>query len=399
MSSSRGWLAMLGATLACLGPPRVAHALQAHMGDMPMRDWDRRGPSPAICRLLSGEPVVVPASAEQAAFGLAPPPLLRVVDARGRHELVIEVGPVDVPAHAMADRSRDLVHQLAYFPLDAWVHGFRLELTDGRGRTVPRRVLHHIDTMRPSARDLFLPVAQRFVALGAETAPERLPSWLVGVPIHAGEPVIVSSMLHNPTDTSYRGVRLRLILAYTPARPLYEVAGFRLDVMFPTGPMEYDLPPGRSVRWWEGSPQVPARIIAMTGHLHQFAEWIALEDRTTGELLWRAEPRVNSAAEVTGMPVWFPRLGLGHRVLPTHRYRVTASYWNPTGHLIREGAMAKVAGIFTPSRPLPPVDVHDPLYQEDLRYVLGSGCGASGQPHLVARVPQTPDPGLGAGAH
>ncbi len=50
-------------------------------------------------------------------------------------------------------------------------------------------------------------------------------------------------MLHNPTDTGYSRVRVRLFLPYTHFRPLREVAGFRLDVMFPTGPMEFDLPP------------------------------------------------------------------------------------------------------------------------------------------------------------
>ncbi len=46
-------------------------------------------------------------------------------------------------------------------------------------------MLHNIDTTRPAARDLFLPVAQRFVALGAETDGQHLPAWLAGVPLPA----------------------------------------------------------------------------------------------------------------------------------------------------------------------------------------------------------------------
>lgn len=384
------------AVLALWAPTRGAHGLPAQMGLMAMDD---RAPRPAICQLLSSDPVTVPANGAALALGLPPAPHLAVWDLPARSELVIEVGPVDVPAHGMPLESRELVYQLAHFPLDAWVHGFRLELTDGHGRAVPRSVLHHIDTTRPAARDLFLPVAQRFIALGSETAPENLPRWLAGVPIHRGEPLLVSTMLHNPTYTAYPGVRVRVILSYTRTRPLYEVAGFRLDVMFPTGPMEYDLPPGRTVRSWEGSPQVPARLVALTGHLHRCAERIELRDATTGELMWRARPRLNRAGDVTGMPVSFLRLGLGRTVYPSHRYRVTASYWNPTATLIPDGAMAKLAGIFTPVRPLAPVKVSDPMYQADLRYLLGLGCSTNVAPEMLAHAPEAHDAHSGHVVH
>lgn len=378
----RTFVALAAATLALLAPTRGAGG-QMHMGQMAM---DEHAPRPAVCELLSFDPVTVPANDDARTMRLAAAPYLTVWDTPARRELVIEVGPVDVPAHGMPAESRELVYQLAYFPVDAWVHGFRLELTDVHGHAVPRQVLHHIDTTRPAARDLFLPVAQRFVALGSETAPENLPAWLAGVPIHRGEPLLVSTMLHNPTTTTYRGVRVRLILGYTRRRPLHDVAGFRIDVMFPTGPMEYDLRPGRTVRSWDGSPQVPARLLALTGHLHRYAEWIELRDVTTGKLMWRARPRVNQAGDVTGMPVAFLRLGLGEVIYPTHRYRVTASYWNPTGRLIPDGAMAKLAGIFAPVRPLAPVDVADPMYQADLRYLLGLGCARGGVPEMLAHA-------------
>ena len=90
---------------------------------------------------------------------------------------------------------------------------------------------------------------------------------------------------------------------------------------------------------------------------------------------------------MTGVPVSFLRWGLGQTVYPTHRYRVTASYWNPTGARISDGAMAKLAGIFAPVRPLAPVDVRDPMYQTDLRYLLGLGCGARAMPEMLAHGP------------
>ena len=164
---------ILGA-VAALTPIRAASPLQGHVGHMDMQ-MDASGPAPAICQLLGSRPVVIPTTLANAR-NVAP--FLRVTDARSLGELVIEVGPVDIPARGMPAESRQLVYQLTRFPLDAWVHGFRLELTDARGRPVPRSVLHHIDTTRPAARDLFLPVAQRFVALGSETGSQNLPGWL-----------------------------------------------------------------------------------------------------------------------------------------------------------------------------------------------------------------------------
>lgn len=379
MTTARARIGRLFAAgvLASLAPAgAAATARQGPAGSPPAMQMSSPAAEGGVCHLLSAEPVVVPMGPSAPGLGPAQSPYLRLADNARRRELVIEVGPVDLPARSMAQHSQELVYQLTYLPFDAWVHGFRVELVDARGHPVPRRVLHHIDTTRPAARDLFLPVAQRFVALGAETRPEHLPGWLAGVPIHRGEPLLVSTMLHNPTSTAYTGVRVRLVLPYTRSRPRLEVSGFRLDVMFPTGPMEFDLPPGRTVRSWEGSPSVAARLLGITGHLHKDAEWLVLEDLTTGAVIWRARPRTDARGELTGMPVSFPRLGLGQPVYPTHRYRITASYFNRTDRTIPEGGMAKVGGIFASRDPLPPVDVRAALYQADLRYLLGLRCGA-----------------------
>jgi len=394
---SRGWprtlwrgarsvLALAVALVATARPGRT-QALAHALGPMVAMPAMGAAAGPGLCRLLSADPVIVPATGDAATEDPATAPYLHLsVDAR-RHELVLEVGPVDLPAHEMAEHSRELVYQLAHFPFDAWVNGFRLELVDAEGRPVPRRVLHHIDTTRPAARDLFLPVAQRFVALGAETRGLRLPGWLAGIPIHRGEPLLVSTMLHNPTATSYAGVRVRLILAYVRLRPLLEVAGFRLDVMFPTGPMEFDLPPGRTVRSWEGSPPVAARLLGITGHVHRYGEWIQVQDLTTGRVIWRAAPRTDARGEVTRMPLSFLGFGLGRWVYPTHRYRITTSYRNPTGRTIPGGGMAKVAGIFTPRGGLPPIEVRDSLYQDDLRHLLGLRCGPDAMMAMAGHLP------------
>jgi hypothetical protein len=95
-------------------------------------------PASGICELLSPATVVVPASGDPLAPRAARSPYLRLFHDRGRHELVIDVGPVDLPPHSMAEHSEELVYQLTHVPFDAWVHGYRAELSDARG--TPRTV-------------------------------------------------------------------------------------------------------------------------------------------------------------------------------------------------------------------------------------------------------------------
>jgi len=311
---------------------------------------------------------------------LVPQRYLRIGDSTAARELVIEVGPVDVPAHSMAPHQRELTYQLTFMPLTAWINGFRVEVVDSLGNALPRWLLHHIVTARPGSRELFIPVTQRFVGIGLETRALRLPAWLAGTALRRGEPLLVNTMFHNPTDTDYHGVRVKLVLAYSHTRPLFEVSPFNVDVMFPIGSKEFDLPPGRTLRVWEGSPAVATRILVLGGHLHRYARWAELVDLTTGAVIWRVRPETDSSGAVTRVPMHVPRLGLGRVIYPAHRYRLIAVYANPTGRTIPRGGMAKIGGLVVPANGgrWPSVDTGDSLYRLDLRRLLRHQCGFEG---------------------
>jgi hypothetical protein len=225
-------------------------------------------------------------------------------------------------------------------------------------------------------------VPARFLAAGMDTKSQDLPAWLIGARIYRNEPLLVSTMLHNPTAQSHAGVRVRLVLPYTRTRPLLEVGGFYMDVKFPVGPKQFDLPPGRSAWTWEGSPAIPATLIGVTGHLHRYAEWLELRDVTTGKRIWRARPNRDHTGRMTTMPVHFLRLGFGYRLEPAHRYRITAVYDNTSGRAIPEGGMAKFAGVVIPAAgaPWPRVDATDPLYQKDVSWMLSEPCAPAVHP-------------------
>jgi len=284
-----------------------------------------------------------------------------------RREIVIEVGPLDLPAGTPDERDLPLAKAVARLPVSGWVHGYRLDLLDAGGTALPRSLLHHLDAARPGYRDLFVPEPQRLVIMGAETPEKTFPAWMVGVPVRAGETVVLGVRLRPVPGRSYHGVTARLTLPYTTRRPDVEVHGFRVDVMFPAGYVEFDLPPGRSVWTWEGSPGFAGRVYALAGHLHRYAESIVLEDVTAEKVLYRAEPgRAGARAEVIELPIKLLRWGRGYVVRPSHRYRLTATYVNPTPSTIAGGGMANVGGIFEALEPIPPLHKAAPSRGEAL---------------------------------
>ena len=69
--------------------------------------------------------------------------------------------------------------------------------------------------------------------------------------------------------------------------------------------------------------------------------------------------------------------GVGVRVEPSHTYRVTAVYDNPTGRVLHDGGMGAIGGLFVPDRDAqwPVVNPADPSYRQDLYDMLHYGEG------------------------
>lgn len=311
----------------------------------------------------------------------APQPGLRVRVDAAHDDVVLEVGPVDLPANG---DHKQLPAYHATIPVDGWLHGYRVEMVDGRGRPVPRATLHHVNVIAPEQRELFSPIMLRVAAAGQETAPVGLPRML-GYRVRRGQQLIVTVMMHNPTATDYHGVTLRMHFGYTPGNAVLKpvaVFPFYMDVMPPASLHSWDLPPGRSSRSWEARPAVAGRILGVGGHLHQYGTALRLTDVTANKVLWEARPTLDRNGEVVGMPnthfVW--RLGVPVR--PDHVYRITAEYNNPTGATIPSGAMGALGGALIPDRDArwPGVDRNDPQLKLDWHLVHTGNQG--GQMHM-----------------
>ncbi len=304
---------------------------------------------------------------------LGPAPLalgedgLGVAFDEGSSELVLEMEPVELPAGAGHAVQQPRAGE-ATLPMGGWLRGYRVELIDTEGRAVPRELIHHVNMMAPERRELFSPVMQRIGAVGAETAPVVLPR-IFGYPIAKGDRVLVSAMLHNPTEQTWHGVRVRVRFLYSDGAgpgpiPMYP---FYMDVTPPATLHSFDLPPGHFEQSWEATPAIDGRMMLAGGHLHQHAVALRLEDVTAGKVLYETAPITDETGAVTGMPqdnfLW--RLGVPIRAGNT--YRLTAVYQNDTGATIPSGGMGALGGVFVPSRGAvwPDVDVDNPEYVTD----------------------------------
>ena len=293
----------------------------------------------------------------------------------GRDEMFIELAPTDLPAHASHHDVMQPPVAILSLPASGCLYGFRVDMVDSAGRQLPATLVHHFNLIDPDHRELFLPISRRMAAAGKETGAMRIPWLLFGLPVQRGERVLASAMLYNPTDSSYRQARVRLVLLYTPAGrpwPFFRAEPFQMDVAFPVGKKSFDLPPGRSSHSYAGSPAVPGTIVAIGGHVHEHATRLEFTDETTGATIYRTAPLTDSAGEVVGVPVerLYRLTRLGVRIVPAHRYRVTVYYDNPTGHVIPDGGMGVVGGLFVPDRSAvwPATDPSDTLYQQDFRH-------------------------------
>jgi hypothetical protein len=303
------------------------------------------------------------------------------------HRLVIELPPVDLPAqHGGDDAMVGLPLCQVLVPLSASLYSARVEVVDETGRPLPRDFLHHFNLSDPEHRELFLPIGLHLLAASKETPQIDIPRLLFGLPLERGARLIAGAMLANSSPVAYHHVRVRLVLHYVPASrpwPLYRTYPWAMDVQYPlgrppTGSKAFDLPPGRTVRFWEGSPAIGGTILGLGGHLHDYGVSLELRDVTASKVLWHGKP-ITDGPRVLSFPLarFYSWRRLGIHVDPAHRYRLTAVYENPTGRLIPDGGMGAVAGLFVPDHGAvwPPVDTTDSLYRQDLLATIRSGGG------------------------
>jgi hypothetical protein len=321
--------------------------------------------------------MAIPLFALATCLCIADPPSFAMRVDSARHEIVFRLGPFHLPA-TLPDAEHAGMHHHGLqppvfrfvLPLAGWIRGFRISVQDEHGRALPRRLLHHVNLLNLGRRQLTEPIFERTLAAGQETDDVLLPK-SIGVRLDAGADLAILTAWSNETGTDLHAVVLELVLPYLPdntvPRPR-EVLPASFDVGFrPGSPDGFDLDTGRTVHRRELVVPVAGRLLAVGGHLHDYAESLQLLDAESGKVIVALEPTLDAQGRISQVSRKLFGISGAGRKLKAGRYVVVAVYQNRTGAPIENGGMAVLGGIFAPdeARRWPALDRSDAVFAAD----------------------------------
>src|SRR6266699_2851477 len=219
------------------------------------------------------------------------------------HTVTLRVGPMNLPAHTShmkMPQPPDLAWEV---PIDGWLLAYHPKLVDASGNAVPGIVLHHVAFWNENRADFLCPNKEEHIfGAGSEmTDWAEMPGY--GYRVQKGDKIRVETMMHNPTATSYDKAYLEVVIPFeeipgdaSAAAPRKNVYPAWMDVAS-CGNSGYDLPAGKS----EKTGTVTVKLFVQEGG-YKFAK---------GDVL-----------------------------------KISATYDNPTGKLLRDGAMGIAVGYF-----------------------------------------------------
>jgi hypothetical protein len=268
------------------------------------------------------------------------------------HTIIVRIGPMNLPAHTShmkMPQPRDLEWQI---PIDGWLLAYSPKLVDDKGGIVPGRVLHHTAFWNENRADFLCPNKEEhiFGAGGELTNWAEVPGY--GYRVQMGDKIRVETMVHNPTETSYDNVYLEVTIPYQQTAD----GSATIKSIYPTwmdvkscGNSGYDLPAGNSAQNGTVTVKYNGVLLGVGGHMHDFAKQLTLEDVTRKETVATLDAKVDDHGELLSMPtVLFLDRG-GYKFAAGDVLKISATYDNTTGKLLRDGAMGIVVGYFVPA--------------------------------------------------
>ena len=277
---------------------------------------------------------------------------LAVADDSATQVLTAKLGPLNLPAHTDHMHAAQPRPQFLKIPFDGWIIAYHPRLVDGSGNSIPGRLLHHVAFYNTARPDFVCPNKQEhiFGAGGEMNDWPATPGF--GYRVHPGDRIRITSMFHNPTATSYPTAYLEVRIDYrktgSAGTPLKSVYPTWLDVKS-CGDSSYDLKPGRNVTTGDVTINYPGILLGVGGHMHDYGQELVLTNLSRKQTVAKLPSKLDASGHMVSMPiVLFMKEG-GYKVAKGDRMEVTATYQNPTGHPLREGAMGIVVGYFLPA--------------------------------------------------
>ena len=276
---------------------------------------------------------------------------LEAKDDAAARTILLRVGPMKLPAHS--DHLATAQPPALYWavPIDGWLVAYHPQLVDAAGNTVPGRLLHHVAFWNTRRSDLLCPNKEEhiFGAGGEMNDWPVLPGY--GYRVHRGERIRIETMVHNPTDTDYPRTYLEVRIEYrirgAETAQIKSVYPTWLDVM-QCGHSGYDLKPGPSTRTGEIAVKYSGALLGVGGHMHDYGQRLVLENETRKEEVAALDAKLDPSGRILSMPMkTFFEVG-GYRIHRGEKFQISASYDNPTGKELKDGAMGIVVGYFVP---------------------------------------------------
>lgn len=276
---------------------------------------------------------------------------LKVDDDPAAHVLTVELGPLNLPANTSHGKAEQMPPRTFEVPFDGWVTAYHPSLVTPDGQAIPGRLLHHVAFWNADRHDFLCPNKDEhiFGAGGEMNDWPALPGF--GYRVHKGDHIRITTMFHNPTSTDYPQTILRVKMEYAPASA-------NLKTVYPAwfdakecGESDFPLQPNGTKVQGTFTLNFSGRLLGVGGHMHDFAEHLALRkvvpgDPGVGEPIAELIAQLDPQSHITGMPiVMFLEQG-GYPFKKGDRVQVTGVYGKP-GAPNADG-MAIVVGYFLP---------------------------------------------------
>jgi hypothetical protein len=266
------------------------------------------------------------------------------------HTITLREGPINLPANTNHMRMRQPPDLHWTIPMNAWLLAYSPRLVDANDNEVSRRILHHTAFWNENRADFLCPNKEEHI-FGAGS---EMTNWIqvpgYGYRVQKGDQIRIETMVHNPTGTSYENVFLEVRIPYQEA----DAPGPRKNY-YPAwidakscGDSSYDLKPGKNIKEGVVALKYSGVLLGVGGHMHDYAKRIALEDVSRKETVAALDAKVDSQGQLLGMPtVIFLDKG-GYKLAAGDVLKTSATYDNPTGHVLHDGAMGIIVGYFVP---------------------------------------------------
>lgn len=268
------------------------------------------------------------------------------------HTVTLRVGPMNLPAntgHMKMPQPPDKVWEI---PFDGWLLAYHPKLVDTAGSTVPGTVLHHTAFWNENRADFLCPNKEEHIfGAGSEmTDWAEVPGY--GYHVQKNDKIRIETMVYNPTPTSYEKVYLEVVIPYqdssenSPARK--NVYPAWMDVKS-CGDSSYDVPAGKSEKSGTVTVKYDGVLLGVGGHLHDYGREIVLQDLTRKETVATLDAKVDEKGQLESLPVKLFAQEGGYKFSAGDVLKTSATYDNPTGKLLHEGAMGIAVGYFVPN--------------------------------------------------